>query len=235
MEKMENNIYLKIQAIRCELQEKQLKKSGANKFAGFKYYTLEDFIPTVNQLCNKYKVFTKFDVTDEKATLLVINGENPNETLTFETPIANADIKGATPIQSLGAIHTYSKRYLYQNVFEIVEGDMLDELAGSDNIVPTNNAKPTTNKNTKKESSKVVIPTIETNPMAEKFNKLYKNEIVNENPNAITKEQLDFLNGCEQRLIDWIKAKMNINSLEELNRADAQVFIDKIIEKRGQQ
>ena len=41
------NIYEKLQTARVELQKTALKKSGVNKFAGFKYFELGDFIPAV--------------------------------------------------------------------------------------------------------------------------------------------------------------------------------------------
>ena len=46
----EKNIYEKLQECRVELQKMNLKKTGENKFAGFKYYELADFLPTVNEL-----------------------------------------------------------------------------------------------------------------------------------------------------------------------------------------
>ena len=39
-----NNIYSKMQKARCEFQEKPLKKSGHNKFAGYRYFELGDFL-----------------------------------------------------------------------------------------------------------------------------------------------------------------------------------------------
>ena len=46
------NIYEKIQLVKEEILESNLKKSGENKFAGFKYYELADFLPTIIKLCN---------------------------------------------------------------------------------------------------------------------------------------------------------------------------------------
>ena len=37
------NVYSKLQTARVRLQESNLKKSGENKFAGFKYFELGDF------------------------------------------------------------------------------------------------------------------------------------------------------------------------------------------------
>ena len=41
--------------------------------------------------------------------------------------MSEAQLKGCHPVQNLGAVETYIKRYLYQNCFEIVENDALDE------------------------------------------------------------------------------------------------------------
>jgi hypothetical protein len=40
--------------------------------------------------------------------------------------MSSASLKGCHEVQNLGAVETYIKRYLYQNCFEIVEGDALD-------------------------------------------------------------------------------------------------------------
>ena len=40
------SVYRKLQEARIELQSKPLKKSGKNKFAGFEYFELGDFLPT---------------------------------------------------------------------------------------------------------------------------------------------------------------------------------------------
>jgi hypothetical protein len=41
------NIYEKVQKIKLELLEANIKKSGNNKFSGFKYYELGDFMPHI--------------------------------------------------------------------------------------------------------------------------------------------------------------------------------------------
>ena len=46
------NLFQKLQKARVELQEMNLKKSGQNKFAGFSYYELSDFLPAINIICN---------------------------------------------------------------------------------------------------------------------------------------------------------------------------------------
>lgn len=128
-----NNIYYKIQSVRCALQDLNLKKSGNNKFAGYKYYELADFLPAVNQLLLDYKLMAQVSFTPEVATMTVINAENPAEQVIFTSPMAEANLKGAHAIQNLGAVETYQRRYLYMSAFEIVENDGLDAtLGGSD-------------------------------------------------------------------------------------------------------
>lgn len=120
----------KLQKCRVELQNKKLKKSGENKFAKFKYFELGDFIPEVNKMFYENKMFSNFSICGDIATLVITDNEDKSFQ-TFTSNTANADVKGCTAIQSLGAVHTYLKRYLYLNALEIVESDMLDSSLGA--------------------------------------------------------------------------------------------------------
>lgn len=139
-EKIKLNLFQKIQRCRVELQNSNLKKSGKNKFAGFSYYELADFIPKVNELFDKYKLFSQFTLQNDIATLEVFDTENKvklneyetYESITFSSPVAEIVIKGANAIQSLGGANTYMKRYLYLNLLEIVESDSFDAISGKD-------------------------------------------------------------------------------------------------------
>ncbi len=134
----------KLQECRVELQNKNLKKSGRNTFANFNYYELADFLPAINILFNEKGLFSAFSIREEQATLQIIDVETGEE-ITFESPIAEANVKGTTPIQSLGAIHTYMKRYLYLNALEIVENDHLDGQVGKMEVEPKEEKKLTPN------------------------------------------------------------------------------------------
>ena len=121
------NIFSKLQAVRVELQNRNKKKSGQNKFAGFKYFELSDFIPEVNSLFREQNLTSCFNLYELEATLDIINTENPTEMITFRSPVPQSyELKGANAIQILGGTHTYLKRYLYLNALEIVENDMID-------------------------------------------------------------------------------------------------------------
>ena len=124
---MESNVFKKLGDVRVKLQTKDIKKSGENKFAKFKYYELADFLPVVNQLFHDIGLLSVFNLTSEKATLTIYDTET-KDTITFESHVTEAQLGGnnANPIQKLGATHTYMKRYLFLNALEIVEADQVD-------------------------------------------------------------------------------------------------------------
>lgn len=128
------NVYEKLQECRCILQQKKLKKSGKNSFAGFEYFELKDFLPTLNQIFQEKGLCTNFSIAQDNASLEIINTEKPEEKIEFTSPIADLDLKGCNKIQALGGVHTYMKRYLYLNALEIVEADLFDGLTGSGNL-----------------------------------------------------------------------------------------------------
>lgn len=142
------NIYEKLQKVRVDLQKSPLKKSGYNSFAKYSYFELGDFLPTINELMETNKVTTSFSVYGKNAVLKVINAEKPEELVRFEIPVAEANLKGATPIQELGARITYLRRYAMLIAFEIVENDVVDSQANdnkpmlsNEDVAKINNAK----------------------------------------------------------------------------------------------
>lgn len=121
------NIMEKIAEAREILQKRDLSKSGENKFAKFKYYELKDFLPAINEINKEIGIVAFFNLKETTAELKVCN-VNSDDFIMFETPRIDAQMKGANPIQALGATHTYLKRYLYLNAYEIVENDIVDSL-----------------------------------------------------------------------------------------------------------
>lgn len=140
-----NNIYSKMQKARCEFQEKPLKKSGHNKFAGYRYFELGDFLPTINSLLEKYNLCSNISFDNEMATLTIVNAENTDEKLVFTSPMSEANLKSCHAVQNLGAVQTYLRRYLWVNAFEIVESDGLDAITGKDEPKGTSKTKANVN------------------------------------------------------------------------------------------
>ena len=125
------SIYKKIQIVKQKLLEANLKKSGENRFAGFKYYELGDFTPQIINLCNEVGLFTKVTFDNEKATLIIINSDKPDQKEEYTSPMRDLELKGCNQIQALGGVETYSRRYLYMSAFDIIENDMFDLQSGT--------------------------------------------------------------------------------------------------------
>lgn len=132
MEKKKLNLFQKLQKARVELQEMNLKKSGHNKFAGFSYYELGDFLPAINIICNNVGLFTAISFDNEYAILRIYDCEDMDKFVEFKSPMKEIQQKGCNEIQSLGSVETYSRRYLYLTAFEIVENDFSDAVLGKD-------------------------------------------------------------------------------------------------------
>lgn len=127
--------------IRVKLQNAKLKKSGKNKFAGFDYFELADFLPKLNELMLEEKINDRFYIKDDLATLELQKGEEVNiytmPFVLFETPLNWKEnkltgeieqVKSMQDIQYLGALNTYYKRYLYLNAFGITDGEVIDSM-----------------------------------------------------------------------------------------------------------
>lgn len=160
------NVYQRLQKARVELQNKNIKKSGKNEYAKFSYFELADFIPLVNEIFYDIGLTSNFSIEIDTAKLTIINVDNPEEKIVFTSPIADAQLKGCTPIQSIGAVHTYMKRYLFLNALEITAEDYIDKNVG--------NLKPEKSENKEdKFNPKIIL-----------FNKLKANGLTNEQMNA---------------------------------------------------
>ena len=121
-------VHKKLMEARILLQQAPLKKSGHNKFAGYSYFELGDFLPTINQIFSKVGLCGVVSFDKELATLTITDTEDSTE-IKLTSPMAEANLKGCHPIQNLGAVETYTRRYLWVSAMEIVEHDALDSSA----------------------------------------------------------------------------------------------------------
>ena len=119
------NVFEKLNEARIRFQNAYVKKSGKNSYAGYTYYELADILPVINKMAQGLKFSCIVNFTPDLATLDFVDCEK-NERITFTSPMSSASLKGGQEVQNLGAVETYIKRYLYQNCFEIEEGDALD-------------------------------------------------------------------------------------------------------------
>ena len=121
-------VHKKLMAARMSLQEATLKKSGHNKFAGYSYFELGDFIPTITEIFYNIGLCGVVSYDSEIASLTITDTDD-GTSLVITSPMAEANLKGCHPIQNLGAVETYTRRYLWVTAMEIVEHDALDSYA----------------------------------------------------------------------------------------------------------
>jgi hypothetical protein len=128
------NIHKKLQQARMKLQNTALKKSGHNKFAGYQYFELGDFLPQIQAICDSAGLCGTVSFTPDMAYLTIYDTDSTeaNNFVTFTSPMSSAALKGCHDVQNLGAVQTYLRRYLWVNAFEIVEHDALEPLTGKE-------------------------------------------------------------------------------------------------------
>ena len=118
-------VHRKLMEARIRLQKTELKKSGHNKFANYYYFELADFIPAVQQIFYDVKLCGIVSYKADIAELAIYDTEDGSVAV-ITSPMSEASLKGVHPIQNLGAVETYQRRYLWMTAMEIVEHDRLD-------------------------------------------------------------------------------------------------------------
>jgi len=132
---LEATIFWKLSAARLMLQEQPLTKSGANKFAGYKYFELGDFLPAIQRIFNEVGLVDVISFTADTATLTLYDSDN-GQSIVFTSPMGSANLKGCHEVQNIGATETYQRRYLYVTALAIVESDALDATTGNKDVEP---------------------------------------------------------------------------------------------------
>jgi hypothetical protein len=132
------SVHKKLMQARIKLQGMELKKSGENKFAGYKYFELGDFLPQTMQIFHDLGLASVVSFDNEYARLCITDTDD-GQSITITSPLSEANLKGAHPIQNLGAVESYQRRYLWLAAMEIVEHDIID---ASEPSQPKPAAKP---------------------------------------------------------------------------------------------
>lgn len=135
------SVHKKLMQARVMLQSREMKKSGHNKFAGYHYFELGDFLPHIQSIFNEIGLCGVVSFSRDYAELSITDVED-GAMITISSPMAAAELKGAHPIQQMGAIQTYQRRYLWMAALEIVEHDVLDATPGIDKSQPKAAPKP---------------------------------------------------------------------------------------------
>jgi hypothetical protein len=185
------SVYKKLQEARILLQNTKLNKSGKNKFAGYEYFELGDFLPQIQNICKNVGLCGMVSFTADTAYLTIHDTDGEGFT-TFTSPMSSAALKGCHDVQNLGAVQTYLRRYLWTNAFEIVEHDALDATTGG--IEPVKKVEP----------KPVPLPTGESKPVAKPIagEKGEWQITAPAKPEGDTKEWLDLIKSASHMLLD---------------------------------
>ena len=125
----------KLITVRNELAHLPLNKSGHNKFAGYKYFELGDFLPSIQMLFEKHGLCDVISFDADIARMEIYDVEDGSH-VTFTSPMGSANLKGCHEVQNIGAVESYQRRYLYTTALAIVENDVLDATTGSAPVEP---------------------------------------------------------------------------------------------------
>lgn len=186
------NLFSKLQNVRAELSRTELTKSARNDFNKYNYFELSDFLPTINELCAKYHVFTYCDINSNIARITAVDCDNPEMVFTLTMDSAEVELKGMNKIQGIGSQNTYMRRYLYMALFEISETDEVDADTGK----PEKSQKSKSSKKDKKpeDDKKAKMKQLCTSLSADGRNKdvvdILTNRAKVKNPNSITDEKI---------------------------------------------
>ena len=124
------NVYAKLIEARKRFLEVGVKKTGVNRYAEYKYFTLDEIIPVKQEIFRDLGLSDVISFGTEVATLTIFNVDNPEESIDFMSQLAPDESMIKNPIQKVGAIQTYVRRYLYLLALDIIESDGIEETTG---------------------------------------------------------------------------------------------------------
>jgi hypothetical protein len=134
----------KLLKARAAFHSKQVTKTGKNEFAKYLYFELSDFLPQALTAFSEVGLVGVVSFTRDDATLMIVDTES-GERLPITSPMSEATLRGCHPVQNLGAVQTYLRRYLWAAALELVEGDPVDSAPPAENskeqVGPTPRAK----------------------------------------------------------------------------------------------
>lgn len=130
------NVYQRLNMAREKFHALKLEKTGHNKFAGYYYFELGDFLIPALKVFNECGLCATVSFDADKACMTIRNAEKPDEYTTIYSPMGSAALKGCHEVQNIGAVETYQRRYLWVAALEIVEHDALDATTGKEKAEP---------------------------------------------------------------------------------------------------
>lgn len=121
-------LYEKILQIRNRNEVKMIRKEGkGGPGKGYPYFESQKVVSVISDMCFEYNLFTFFTFNEKEVILNIINLDDTDEILEIRSfmPEILPMNKGANGlIQGVGSYHTYMKRYMFMDLFDICERDI---------------------------------------------------------------------------------------------------------------
>lgn len=231
MENKSLNVWQKLLFVRKGFLEANVKKTGINRHLEFKYFELEDIVPTATKLACEYGLLFCTSFTNEEAKMDVIDIENPSSIITFTSPMREIDSiessktggKLTNAVQNLGSQETYQRRYLYMLALDITEHDTFDGETGE--MVKDEDGAPVPAP--KKRTKKV--------PVSEEERAQIKKEVV-DSDGAAEPLQVEAVKGLLEKLLELDQEQesfvqeiiVGTDKLTTLTKAQAALLINEL-------
>lgn len=192
------NVYQKLNLAREKFHTAEIKKSGHNKFAGYYYFELGDFVVPALKIFKEVGLTSVIRFEADIATMEIVNNEKPEDRIYITSPMSEAALKGCHPVQNLGAVETYVRRYLWVAALEIVEHDALDS---AEPVKEEKPAEKPVKKEEKKEENIVAGRYVQPDPKHE----LFADSMIEWGDSCTSLSELTELWKANQKMIDELK------------------------------
>jgi hypothetical protein len=198
-------VYQKLIRARNMLRKLELKKSGHNKFAGYQYFELGDFLPYVQAIFEEVGLCDVVYFDKDMAYMNLYDTDDGSFTV-FTSPMGSAQLKGCHEVQNIGAVETYQRRYLYVTAMAIVEHDALDATTGG--VDPVKKPEPLP----------VIKPEVNTVKPQKIVGQKGEFQIVIDEPPADPKEWLELVKTSSHMMLELCEDDADVMTIFKKNK-----------------
>ena len=225
------NVYQKLLAARAKFLDAGAKKTGKNMHLQFKYFELEDIVPTAIRIFSEVGLVPLVNFTADNATMTLVDIDKPDDsdTIVFSAPFnqiqpiisSNTGGKATNEMQALGSSITYMRRYLYMIALDICENDEIEANLGRGSAAPAAPEKkaPATPEQRKEVKQELTAP-------ADNANALQIKGLKN-----VLKKLKDADPGKEEMIA---KIAVQTQGFTVISKADCETLIQKITAMLGE-
>lgn len=223
------NVYQKLLSARAKFLDAGAKKTGKNMHLQFKYFELEDIVPTAIRIFSEVGLVSLVNFTADTAVMTLVDTDNTESTIEFTAPFNqiqpiisnNTGGKATNEMQALGSSITYMRRYLYMIALDICETDEIEANLGRGSTAPAAPEKkvPATPEQRKEVKQELTAP-------ADNANALQIKGLKN-----VLKKLKDADPGKEEMIA---KIAVQTQGFTVISKADCETLIQKITAMLGE-